>query len=120
MTEPEPPPWFQPPDQPVPARPALEFPERPRYRERRPVIWWAVLLGVVASVIWYVLIGAAAWSGTSLVVGMLIGMALAGVATLVLVWKGDTGLGIGLAIMVGFAMSFMVFLGVCYLLFWRD
>jgi hypothetical protein len=121
MSEPQPPAWFQPPPpQHFAPRPALEMPERPHYRERRPVFWWTVLIGVVASVVWYVLIGAAAWSVTSLIVGMIVGMVLAGAATWILTWKGDTGLGIGLAIMIGFTASFMVFLGACYLLFWRD
>jgi hypothetical protein len=119
MSEPQPPAWFQPPAQPFRPRPAFEYPERPHYRERRPVMWWTVLVGVVASVVWYVLIGAAAWSLTSLVVGMVVGMALAGVATWILTWKGDTGLGIGVAIMIGFTMSFMCFLGAYYLLFRR-
>jgi hypothetical protein len=66
---------------------------------------------------WYVLIGAAAWSGTSLVVGMLLGMALAGAATWLLVWRGDPGLGIGLGMMIGFAMSFMFFLACWYVVF---
>ena len=115
-SEPRPPAWWQPPRQEPPRQRApeqrgLERPARPHYRERRPVYWWTVVIGVVASVIWYVLIGAAAWSATSLILGMLVGMALAGVATWLLTWRGDPGLGIGLGIMIGFAMSLMVFLG---------
>jgi hypothetical protein len=82
-------------------------PPRPYFRERRPVHWWTVLIGITASVIWYVLIGAAAWDGTSLLLGTLAGMVLAGGAAWALVWKGDPGLGIGLAMMIGFAGSFM-------------
>ncbi len=85
----------------------MQPPLRPFFRERRPVHWWTVLVGITASVIWYVLIGAAAWSSTSLLFGTLAGMALAGAAAWAMVWKGDPGLGIGLAMMIGFAASFM-------------
>ncbi len=117
MSEPQPPEWWQPPPQPLPLARPPQRPPRPYYRERRPVHWWTVLLGVVASVIWYVLIGAAAWSGTSLIVGMLVGMGLASAATWILVWKGDPGLGIGLGMMIGFTMSFMFFVASWYVLF---
>lgn len=73
-----------------------------------------VLIGIVASVVWYVLIGAAAWNGTSFVVGMLVAVALAGIATYVLIWRGDTGLGVGLGMMIGFALSFMFFVACWY------
>jgi hypothetical protein len=113
VTEPQPPSWFEPPPQRVPARsPSAE--ERPHYRERRPVRWWAVLAGVVASAIWFVLIGAAAWSATSFVVTMLLGILLAGAATWVLTWRGDPGLGVGIGLMMGFALSLLFFLGGCY------
>jgi hypothetical protein len=116
VTEPQPPAWWQPPPQ-LPVQRPPERPARPFFRERRPIHWWTVVIGVVASVIWYVLIGAAAWSGTSLIVGMLVGMALAGVATWLLVWRGDPGLGIGLGMMIGFTASFMVLVAAFHLLF---
>lgn len=114
MTEPKPPEWWQPPP---PELRAPVRPERPRYRERRPVYWWTVLLGIVGSVVWYVLIGAAAWSTTSLVVGMLVGMGLAMAASWLLADRGDPGLGIGVGMMIGFTMSFMVLLTSCAVLF---
>lgn len=76
--------------------------------------WGSVLIGVVASLTWYVLIGTASWSATSFVVSMVIGMALAGLATWILAWKGDPGLGIGIGMMIGVTLSFLVFLGGCY------
>jgi hypothetical protein len=109
--EPRPPAWWQPPAPAVPVPP-----ERPCYRESRPVRWWTVFVGIVAAMAWYVLIGLAAWSGTSLVVGMVVGMALAGAAAGVLSWKGERGLGIGVGMMVGFGLTFLIFLGVCFAL----
>jgi len=105
VEEPRPPAWWQPPEQPTP-RPT-QHPSRPFFRECRPVHWWTVLIGITASVIWYVLIAVAAWNSTSLLFGTAAGMVLAGAAAWTLVAKGDPGLGIGLAMMIGFAASFM-------------
>jgi hypothetical protein len=48
---------------------------------------------------------------------MLVGMALAGVAAWVLAWRGDPGLGIGIGMMIGFAMAFLVFIVSLYYFF---
>ena len=114
MSEPQPPDWWRPPVQPVPlGRP----PERPRFRESRPVRWWMVLLGVVASALWYVLIGVASWSVVSFIVGMLAGMLLAAVASWLLTWKGDSGLGVGVGMMLGLALAFTIVLWGFYTFF---
>ena len=99
MRETQPPDWWQP-----PAAPVRE--SRPVYREPRPVRWSMVLLGVVASVIWYVVVAIA--SSGVLLPGILAGMLVGGAVTAVLAWRGDPGLSIGVAIMVGFVLSLTI------------
>jgi hypothetical protein len=102
MWETQPPDWWQPSAAPV-------RDSRPVYREQRPVRWSMVLLGVVASVIWYVVVAIA--SSGALLPGILVGMLVAAIATALLAWRGDPGLGIGAAIMVGFVLSLTILIG---------
>jgi hypothetical protein len=102
MRETQPPDWWQPPTAPVRE-------SRPGYREQRPVRWSMVLLGVVASAFWYVVVAIA--SSGVLLPGILAGMLVGAAATALLAWRGDPGLSIGSAIMVGFVLSLTILIG---------
>lgn len=86
-------------------------PRRPRYRESRPVRALGVLAGIGGALLWFVLLLLASWSATSFVVCQLIGMIVAGIAAAVLLWRGDRGAAVGIASVIGFAMTWTVFGG---------
>ena len=102
MHETRPPDWWQPPTVPVREN-------RPVYREARPVRWSMVTLGALVSAIWYAVVAIA--SSGALLPGILAGMLVGLVATALLTWRGDPGLGIGAAIMVGFVLSLTILIG---------
>jgi hypothetical protein len=68
-----------------------------------------VLLGVVSAVVWFAVVAIA--SGDSLLGGILAGILAGAVATGVLAWKGDYGLSIGSAVVVGFVLSLTIVIG---------
>lgn len=93
------PPGYVPPSAPAPA------PRRPRYREGGVVRWWAVLVGVGVSIVYFVLVGLVSWSLASLVGLFLVGILLSSAATAVLLTRGDRGMGVGVAAVTGAALS---------------
>lgn len=111
MTEPQPPAWWQPPSESAPWTGHSDYgPQRPHYRERRPVQWWTVLVGLAGGVVWFGLVSIASrGSTTALVVGLLVGAVIALLAVAVLAWKGDVGLSIGLAMVTGLTAAVIVF-----------
>jgi hypothetical protein len=105
VREPQPPPWWQPPREPlVPAGPV-----RPQYREVRPVRWPMVGLGVACGVLWFAVVAIA--SSGALLAGVLAGLFAGTAATAVLAWKGDLGLSIGAGIVVGFVLAVTIVIG---------
>jgi len=88
---------------PQPAQPPA--PRRPQYRESGAVRWWGVLIGVCVSLVYYVLVGLVSWSTTSLVSLLLAAVLLAGSAAAVLLTRGDRGMGVGVAVVSGAALS---------------
>jgi hypothetical protein len=89
----------------VPPRPQLPAPRRPRYRESGQVRWWAVLVGVGVSIVYFVLVGLVSWSPASLVGFFLIAILLACSAAATLLFRGDRGMGVGVAAVTGAALS---------------
>jgi hypothetical protein len=80
------------------------------YREARPARWWTILLGLGGSVVWFALVAIASrGTVTSLVAGLVLGAAVAGVAVWVLAWKGDVGLSVGISMAAGLTISVIVF-----------
>jgi hypothetical protein len=109
VSEPQPPAWWQPPPA-QPPHPRAYDVLRPVYRERRPVRWWTVLLGLAGSVVWFALVAIAS-RGTpaSMTSGLVVGAVVAGVAIWVLAWKGDVGLSVGISMVSGLTMGVIVF-----------
>lgn len=67
--------------------------------------WWGVLVGVGVSLVYFVLVGLVSWSPTSLVGLFLLAVLLAGGAAVVLLTRGDRGMGVGVAAIAGAALS---------------
>jgi hypothetical protein len=112
MMEPQPPAWWEPPKETFPPSRPPQLPSRPRYRELRPVRWPMVMLGIGGALVWFVVVGiAASASRGTLLAGTLAAVALASVVTWVLAWKGDVGLSIGVAVIVGFVLAVTMTLG---------
>jgi hypothetical protein len=89
----------------VPTPAQLPSPRRPRYREAAQVRWWAVLVGVGVSIVYFVLVGLVSWSPASLVSLFLVAILLAAAAGSTLLLKGDRGIGVGVAAVTGAALS---------------
>jgi hypothetical protein len=96
-----PPPGYVPPSMPPPPPP----PRRPRYRESGVVRWWAVLVGVGISIVYFVLVGLVSWGPGSLVGLLLAAIALSSIAAAALLTRGDRGMGVGIAAVTGAALS---------------
>jgi hypothetical protein len=80
-------------------------PQRPHYRERRPVRWWSVLVGVGVTLVYFVLVGLVSWSPGSFVTLLLVAVLLAAGVVSTLVSRGDRGIGVGVAMVTGAALG---------------
>lgn len=69
------------------------------------VRWWAVLVGVGVSIVYFVLVGLVSWSLASLVGLFLVGIVFSSAATAALLTRGDRGMGVGVAAVTGAALS---------------
>lgn len=67
--------------------------------------WWAVLVGVCVSLVYYVLVGLVSWSTTSLIGLFLLAILVAGAAGAALITRGDRGMGVGVAAVSGAALG---------------
>lgn len=102
MWDPEP---FRPPAGFVPPPTWPPAPRRPQYRESGVVRWWAVLVGLGISIVYFVLVGLVSWGPGSLVGLLLAAIVLAGLAAAALLTRGDRGMGVGVAAVTGAALS---------------
>lgn len=85
--------------------PWVPRPQRPTYRENRPVRWWTALVGFAAGSLYYLLLGLVAWNLTSFSVILVIGMLVAGGSAMVLLARGDRGAAVGLVLATGVALA---------------
>jgi CBS-domain-containing membrane protein len=81
------------------------MPEPPRYRETRPLRFGAAAIGLAAGLGWFVLLLAVSWSPLSSFLLVLAGVLAATGAVAVLSWRGDRGVGAGLAVVTGIAAA---------------
>jgi hypothetical protein len=77
------------------------------YRETRPVHGGSVATGAAAGLVWFLLVGAVAWSPVSYVVATTAGVLPALIAAFVLLGWGNRGAGIGVGITTCAAVAFL-------------